>query len=51
MSQEKLHYYYSPEKNQRLIKERGISFERIIALIEKEGTILDVLPHFNPNSL
>lgn len=48
MSEEKLHYHYSPEKNRLLIKERGISFERIVALIEQEGVVLDVLPHANP---
>ena len=34
------------EKNQRLIKERGISFEQAITAIEN-GAIVDVLPHPN----
>ena len=40
-------YDFSSEKNQRLIKERGISFEEIIMAIE-EGALLDIIPH--PNS-
>ena len=47
MRTKKLCYEYSADKNQQLIKERGISFEEVIASIE-EGAVLDVLPH--PNS-
>jgi len=41
------HYHFSAEKNQQLIRERGISFEEVIAAIE-EGALLDILPHPNP---
>jgi hypothetical protein len=44
---EKKQYDFSIGKNQQLIKERGISFEEVIAAI-REGAVLDVLPH--PNS-
>lgn len=47
MERTKSHYEFSAEKNQFLIKERGISFEDIIAVIN-DGGMLDVLPH--PNS-
>jgi len=47
MERETTVYDFSAEKNQLLIKERDISFERVIAAIE-EGSILDILPH--PNS-
>lgn len=40
------HYEFSSEKNQKLISERGISFEEIIAAIQ-DGAILDILPHPN----
>ena len=40
-------YDFSAEKNQQLIKERGISFEEVIAAIG-EGAVLDILPHPNP---
>ena len=39
-------YDFSNEKNQRLIQERGISFEEVIVAIE-DGAVLDVLPHPN----
>ncbi len=42
----KIHYDYSAEKNQQLIKERGISFEEVITAI-LEGAIIDVLPYPN----
>lgn len=42
-----INYEFSEEKNCRLIIERGISFEEVIAAIE-EGSLLDVIPH--PNS-
>ena len=37
-------YAFDPEKNARLIRERGISFEQIIALIEG-GKLIQVLEH------
>jgi uncharacterized DUF497 family protein len=37
-------YAFDPEKNAWLIRERGISFERIIALIEA-GKLIQVLEH------
>ncbi len=40
-------YNFSSEKNQKLILERGISFEEIISAIES-NCILDVIEH--PNS-
>jgi hypothetical protein len=46
MERQKLHYEFSPEKNQKLIDERNISFEEVIAAIE-EGRVLDILPHPN----
>lgn len=47
-------YAFDPEKNAWLIRERGISFEQIIALIES-GKLVQVLEHPNeekyPNQL
>jgi hypothetical protein len=47
-------YAFDPEKNAWLIRERGISFEYIIALIG-EGKLIQVLEHPNaeryPNQL
>ena len=40
------HFAWNPEKNEELIKERGISFERVIQHIENER-ILDVIKHPN----
>jgi hypothetical protein len=40
-------YEFSADKNQQLIKERGISFEDVIAAIE-EGAVLAIVPHPNP---
>lgn len=37
-------YTFSPEKNSKLIKERNISFEEIIAAIQNDQ-ILDILEH------
>ncbi len=37
-------YVFDPGKNARLIQERGISFDRIIALIEG-GRLIQVLEH------
>jgi len=39
-------YRYCPEKNIKLIDERGISFDEIIAAIES-GELLDILEHGN----
>jgi hypothetical protein len=39
-------YTFSPEKNLRLIQERGISFDEVIALIENDQ-IIDILEHPN----
>ncbi len=47
MAEQKQQYDFSAEKNQQLIKERGISFEEVIAAIS-EGAVLDILPHPNP---
>ena len=41
---EDLDYAFDPEKNAWLIRERGISFEQIIALIEG-GKLIQVLEH------
>lgn len=38
---------WSTEKNQQLVQQRGISFERILAAIE-QGGLVDVLEHSNP---
>lgn len=46
MEKEILHYEFSAEKNQKLIAERGISFEEVIMAIG-EGAVLDILPHPN----
>jgi uncharacterized DUF497 family protein len=40
-------YTFSPEKNQKLILERNISFEEVIAAI-LDGSILDIIEHGNP---
>lgn len=40
-------FEWEPEKNRLLIRERGISFERIVSTIEQIGP-LDVLEHPNP---
>ncbi|WP_431066356.1 BrnT family toxin [Methylotuvimicrobium sp.] len=41
------HFAWNSEKNEQLIRERGISFERVIYHIENEG-LLDVVKHPNP---
>ncbi len=41
------HFVWSADKNTQLINERGISFERVIYHIERDG-YLDVIKH--PNS-
>jgi hypothetical protein len=40
-------YSFDPAKNAWLIRERGISFEQIIALIEG-GKLIHILAHSNP---
>ena len=40
------HYAWNPEKNEELIKDRGISFERVIQHIENEQ-VLDIIKHPN----
>lgn len=39
-------YNFNPEKNAWLIKERGISFEQIIAVLASKGAI-DAIEHYN----
>ena len=40
------YFSWSPEKNDRLIRERGISFEEIVFHIE-QGDVIDLLEHPN----
>ncbi|GAK58796.1 hypothetical protein U27_05771 [Candidatus Vecturithrix granuli] len=40
------HYNWNTDKNEQLIKERGVSFEHVVILL-KEGHILDVIIHPN----
>ncbi len=40
-------FRWSPEKNERLKVERGISFEAMVVAIESGG-LLDILAHSNP---
>jgi uncharacterized DUF497 family protein len=47
MTEKNQQYDFSAEKNQQLIKQRGISFEEVIMAIE-QGAILDILPHPSP---
>ena len=42
------HFVWNSEKNTQLIRERGISFERVIYHIERDE-ILDVVKHPNPS--
>lgn len=41
-----LAFDWNPEKNQRLIEQRGVSFEKAVAAIE-QGGLVDVLEHPN----
>ena len=41
-----LAFDWNPEKNQQLIEQRGVSFERVVAAIE-QGGLVDVLDHPN----
>jgi len=40
-------FRWSPEKNEALLADRGISFERVSVAIESGG-LLDILAHPNP---
>jgi uncharacterized DUF497 family protein len=40
-------FRWSPEKNEALKDERGVSFERVVVAIESDG-LLDILAHPNP---
>lgn len=40
------HYAWNSEKNAKLIKERGISSERVIYHIERDG-LLEIISHTN----
>ena len=42
------HFAWDSEKNALLIRERGISFERVVYHIERNG-LLDVIKHPNPS--
>ena len=39
-------FRWSPEKNQTLLRERGVSFESIVVAVESGG-LLDILAHPN----
>lgn len=47
MDNDKFNYEFSADKNQLLIKERGISFEDIIAALDNDQ-LLDTIEHHNP---
>jgi uncharacterized DUF497 family protein len=42
------HFQWSTEKNERVVAERGVSFEQIVSAIE-QGGLLDVRQHPNPD--
>lgn len=46
MENENLHYEFSADKNQQLIKERGISFEDVVVALSN-GKLLDIIVHHN----
>lgn len=48
MTDKKPHYEYSAEKNQLLIKERGISFEDVAIALDN-GKLLGTIDHPNLN--
>jgi hypothetical protein len=48
MNVNKQTYEYSEDKNNKLIKERNISFEEIIAALDN-GQLLDIVEQPNPN--
>jgi uncharacterized DUF497 family protein len=41
-------FRWGPEKNDRLVLERGISFEQMVVAVEAGG-LLDILAHPNPS--
>ena len=41
-------YRWDPDKNEQLIRERGLSFEQITVAIEN-GDLLQIAPHQNPS--
>lgn len=41
-----LAFDWNPEKNRRLIEQRGVSFEKVVAAIE-QGGLVDVMEHPN----
>ncbi|HXV60458.1 MAG TPA: BrnT family toxin [Vicinamibacteria bacterium] len=41
------YFSWNQEKNERLMRERGVSFEAVVFHIER-GDLLDVLEHPNP---
>lgn len=47
MSMNKLIYEFSPEKNAKLLLERGVGFEDVIAVLGSKGA-LTVIDHPNP---
>lgn len=40
------YFAWNPDKNESLIEERGVSFERIVYLIENNG-LIDIIVHPN----
>jgi hypothetical protein len=46
MKKQKIHYEFSVDKNQYLIKERYISFEDVVAALDN-GKLLDTIDHHN----
>ena len=48
MKIEKLHYEFSPDKNQVLIEGRNVSFEDVVSALNN-GKLVDIIAH--PNEL
>lgn len=46
MEREKIQYEFSADKNQCLIKERGVSFEDVAVALDN-GKLLDTIDHHN----
>ena len=47
---QKQHYFeFNQEKNFLIFKERGVTFEQVIALIEQQDYMLDIQDHPNKN--
>ena len=42
-------YRWDPDKNEQLLRERGLSFEQITVAIEN-GDLLQIAPHQNPSN-